>query len=110
MAVKDVREYYDKVCNQYVEMLDTLKEMQEAYSLGQISQEQVNNLEKTIEPLKTNYERISWIMYLLNRPQRKKKVEKWKKQNEPTMRNFSDKNTAEATIKENEQVLEKIKK
>ena len=29
MAVKHVKEYYEKVCKQYIEMRDNLKEMEE---------------------------------------------------------------------------------
>lgn len=109
MAVKDVKEYYDKVCDQYVEMLDNLKEMQEAYELGNISQEQFENLKKIIEPLKSNYERISWIMYLLNIPQRKKKVKKWKKQNDVLMSKYEKKNDIESTLDENSKALSQMK-
>lgn len=110
MARKHVDEYYNKVCDQYVEMLDTLKDMQEAYELGKISQEQIENLKATIEPLKTNYERISWIMYLLNTPQRDKKAKKWEKQNKSMNMKFGEENTPESTIKENDEVLKKMKK
>lgn len=109
MAVRDVKEYYDKVCDQYVEMLDNLKEMQEAYELGNISQEQFENLKKIIEPLKSNYERISWIMYLLNIPQRKKKIKKWKKQNDVAMTKCEKENSIEATLDENSKALSQMK-
>lgn len=106
MAVKHVKEYYNKIADQYVEMLDNLKEMQEAYELGNISQEQFENLKKIIEPLKTNYERISWIMYLLAIPQRGEKVKKWKKQN---YMGISDINCIEETIDENSKALSEMK-
>jgi hypothetical protein len=80
--------------------------MQEAYELGNISQEQFEKLKEIIEPLKTNYERISWIMYLLAIPQRDGKVKKWKKQN---YMGISDINCIEETIDENSKALSEMK-
>lgn len=109
MAVKHVKEYYNKIADQYVEMLDNLKEMQEAYELGQVSQEQFENLKKIVEPLKSNYERISWIMYLLAIPQRDKKVKKWKKQDYMRVSEIPEENSLDATFDENSKALSEMK-
>ena len=109
MAVKHVKEYYNKIADQYVEMLDNLKEMQKAYELGQVSQEQFENLKKIVEPLKSNYERISWIMYLLAIPQRDKKVKKWKKQDYMRVSEIPEENSLDATFDENSKALSEMK-
>lgn len=109
MAVKHVKEYYNKVADQYVEMLDNLKEMQEAYELGQVSQEQLENLKKIVEPLKSNYERISWIMYLLAIPQRDNKVKKWKKQDYMRVSEIPEENSLDTTFDENSKALSEMK-
>ena len=61
MSVKDVREYYDKISEDYHELVLTLKELEEEYNNNLVSPEALENLKKQIEPIKTNFRTISYI-------------------------------------------------
>lgn len=68
MAKKDVMHYYDVISNQYLEMQESLKDMEEELRKNLISPDRVEQLKQTIEPIKNNYMRISYIVFLLNKP------------------------------------------
>lgn len=111
MAVKHVKQYYEEISNQYHEMLDTLKDFEKEASEGLVEPERIEQIKQTIKPLKDNYERWSYMMFLLNRPNRNSKVNKWQKlQNQINKnKNFDSKNTLEAVTQENEETLQKLK-
>ena len=73
MAKSHVNLYYLQCQQDYFEMLDNLKEFKELASQGKISQENYNQMLREIEIIKSNYERLSYIMLLLNKPRRKSK-------------------------------------
>lgn len=73
MAKSHVVQYYLEVENQYLEMAENLKEMQQLVAENKISADECEQVLKEVEVLKANYERIAYIMFLLNRPNRKNK-------------------------------------
>lgn len=73
MAKKHLNLYYLQCQNDYLEMIDNLKEFKELASTGKISPEDYNQMLREVELVKSNYERISYIMMLLNKPQRDSK-------------------------------------
>ena len=109
MAKRDVEEYYQQVCRDYKEMLDTLTDMEDAFNQNMVSEEQLNNVKNMIVPLKSNYMTLSWIMYLLYKPQRKEKADKFDRE----MTKFkSDKDINRDklhVLTENQEVLNKLK-
>lgn len=68
MSRKHVEEYYDVMCKDYSDMIEALHDMEEEATKGLISPDQLEQMKETIKPLKENYMRISYIMYLLNKP------------------------------------------
>lgn len=102
MAKSHLIKYYLEVEYQYLEMLDTLKELKELVKEGKVSDETYTQEEANVIKLKENYERMAYIMFLLNQPQRKsKKLDSetllWYKE----LKNHSK----EAIIDENKDVL-----
>lgn len=73
MAKRDVNLYYLQVQNDYFEMLENLKEFKDLAERGSISQEEYTSMLNQVELVRNNYERISYIMLLLNKPRRKSK-------------------------------------
>ena len=61
-----------------------------------------------IEPLKVNYERISYIMYLFNKPVRRKKKFSYEFENKKRLNNFSN-SSLEDIHKENQEVIKNLK-
>jgi len=87
MSRRDVEEYYNLITNDYKEMVNTLKEMEELAAQDIVNPDKVDEVRRMVEPLKNNYQRISYIMFLLNQPNRKKKVERYVKSNEKFLAN-----------------------
>ena len=110
MAVKHVKEYYEQICNQYVQMNQELRDFQKEVENGLVEPERIDNLKKIIEPLKNNYMTISWIMYLLNQPQRPSKERAYERRNRKFLETLDNKFKKESILKENEDVINNIGK
>lgn len=106
MAYKHLKQYYDTICAQYFEMKDNLKYLEDEATNNMVSPEQIDNYKKLIEPLKTNYEQISYIMYLIHKPQRKEKSAKYIKMNKNFIKNFNEANSTENRVIANKKLLE----
>ena len=77
MAKRHVEEYYNTVCNQWLAMQNELNDFAEEARKGLFPPERLEQIKETIQPIKTNYETLSYIMYLLNMPNRKEKESKY---------------------------------
>ena len=75
MARKHVVKYFLEMENQYFEMLDNMKDFKELFDSNKISEEEYNSFVNQVELLKSNYERIAYIMFLLNKPNKSDKKE-----------------------------------
>ena len=108
MAVKDVVKYYHEIQGQYQSLNNKLIKLTEEINNNLAPPELYERLEKEIQPLKNNYQTISYIMYLLNKPTRRSKEFKYNKQSEKLLKQIDLKNTAEGKINENNRILSKI--
>ena len=106
MSVKHIKAYYGKIAQDYISMKEELKDMENELNDGMVSPEMVEQMKKTIEPLHQNYMRWSYVMFLLNQPNKKSKEAKYKKQNEELIKKFA--NTKDEH-QENEEAINKIK-
>lgn len=109
MAKKDVVLYFLQVQNQYMEMLDEVKDLEEALKTKHIEQEQFDAVQKDIEIIKNNYERLAYIMMLLNKPQRKRKQLKEEQENKYWY-DYLKGASKEAIMNEDKDALEDFKK
>ena len=108
MAVKHIKEYYEQVCDQYVMMNDELRDFQKEVENGLVEPERLDNLKKMIEPLKNNYMTLSWIMYLLNQPNRDSKERAYQKRNKKFIESLDKNFNKEAIMKQNDEVIKSI--
>ena len=108
MSVKHVNEYYKKICDQYTEMINDIKEIEREAEKGLIEPERVERLREQVEPIKLNYERWAYMMYLLHQPNKKEKINKYKKQNSKLLKTLSSSNSLEAVIDENNEARKHI--
>lgn len=83
MSVKHVKKYYDEVCNQYHEFVAELKDFQDLCNQGMVAPEVIEQAKKSIEPLKDNWEKLNYIIFLLNKPNKKSKQARYSKTNYP---------------------------
>ena len=108
MAVKHIKEYYEQVCNQYILMNEELKDFQKEVENGLVEPERIENLKKMIEPLKNNYMTLSWIMYLLNQPNRDSKERAYQKRNKKLIASLDKNFNKESIMKQNDEVIKSI--
>lgn len=80
MSVKHVKKYYQQVCDQYSQMIEELKDFEKEAEEGLFPPEKIDQIKLSIEPLKINYERWSYMMYLLNLPNKSVKKKKYERQ------------------------------
>ena len=100
MSVKHVQKEFLKICNDYHEMVETLHELEQELADKVISEETYNRMIAPVEQMKANYLRWSYMIYLLNLPNKKEKQKRYKKQ-------FVDMQNAD--LAENEELLNKLK-
>lgn len=106
---KDVIEYFMHMQKQMNDMDKMFAQFNKEISEGLVSEEQKNNFLCYYESVRNNYQRVAYIMYLLNQPPqfvqnyRMKKQQKLQKKAE---RKFKEQHaTMDDVIEENEQTL-----
>lgn len=108
MAIKHIRDYYDEICNQYADMLKEIRDFEEEARQGLIEPERLDKIKEDIKPMKDNYERWSYMMFLLNLPTRKEKQKRYERQNKKFLKAISNTNKIDAIIEENNKSIESI--
>ena len=83
MSKKDFDLYYEEVCKQYKDFLEELKDFEELAKQQVVSPETIENAKAVIEPLKVNWETLNYVMYLLNKPVKKSKQDRYEKSCKP---------------------------
>ena len=109
MAVKDVRAYYEEVASQYTDMMNELKDFTELAHNNMFPPERLEQVEQTIQPLKRNYEMLSYVMFLLNKPNRKEKAKKYEKCQSKLIKNLDKCNTREGVLQENAEAIKNLR-
>ena len=88
---------------QYKDFAAELKDFEDLCSKKLVSPEIVANAKKQFLVVKDNWERLNYIMYLLNKPVKKSKTNWYNKQNETKLKNCI---TSEQVIAENNKALD----
>lgn len=110
MAKRDVTEYCYTMLQQYIELQNDLKDFEQAFRDGHITEERLAEVKFDVERVKENYDRLVYIQYLYDLPNRPKKKEKFKKANKDIEQYFDEKNASSATVfEENKSIIGKIK-
>ncbi len=71
MARKHLVQWYLEQQNIYFEMLDNIKDFQELLAERKITDEEYQEQAKELEKIKEQYEWLSYVMFLLNKPVKK---------------------------------------
>ncbi len=85
MARKHFDEYYNKVCSQLFQLQETFNDMAKEVDSKMIEPERLEQVKKTIQPVKDSYTTLSYIKYLLDMPNRKHKQPRYKAQNKKVL-------------------------
>lgn len=110
MSVKHIREYYSTIATQYLVMKDTLKQLEESAKedeeVAKNMLQNITNIRQQVNLLKSNYDRISYLIYLLDMPNKKEKKKKYRNR---IKLNIDTKDTAESVKQENDDIINNIK-
>ena len=79
MALIDVKQYYYKMLNQYLEMKNDLADFEQAVRDGHITEDQLAIVKEDLAVVELNYNRLTYIMYLFELPKQKYKKLKFRK-------------------------------
>lgn len=109
MAKRHVVRYFLELENTYVEMQDTVKELQELAKEGKVEESMFLNMKQDLDVIKENYERVSYILFLLNKPNREKKQDYEEKLNADWYR-YLKCSSKEAVVNESKDALSHFKK
>ena len=111
MAAKDVKEYYFKLIAQKAELAADLADFEEALKNGFITEDQMQAAKDELIPYQINLDRLTYIMYLLELPNRKAKKAKFAKQNKKILDELGKRNADEqSVISENKSALDTFRK
>ena len=111
MAAKDVKEYYFKLIAQKAELEADLADFEEALKNGFITEDQMQAAKDELIPYQINLDRLTYIMYLLELPNRKTKKAKFAKQNKKILDELGKRNADEqSVISENKSALDAFRK
>ena len=108
MARKDFDEYYANIYKQYNDLQKTLADMSKEVEDNIVEPERVDNLKKLIEPIKTSYQILTTVKYLLDRPKRKNKVKAYENRSNKFI-NIAEDNTKEGIINRNKNIIQTLK-
>ena len=112
MSIKDVRDYHLRMTADYMELKETIKQL-ESEITNEMSSEALKNIEilkKRAESVQENYNRINYIIYLLDMPTKKKKQKRWTNQEKRRLESIPTSDRLEAVQEENKSNLDELKK
>ena len=111
MAVKDVKKYYAKLIAQKAELEADLADFEEALKNGFITEEQMQAAKDELIPYQINLDRLTYIVYLLELPNRKTKKAKFANQNKKVLNELEKRKADEqSVIAENKSALDAFRK
>lgn len=106
MSKRDFDIYFQKVANNYHEMVLELNDMSKEFEEGVVSPEVYEQMKRTIEPIKRNYETLNYVDYLLNKPVRKQKQAIYERQSKKQLKECR---VEKEVLEENKKSLEELK-
>lgn len=109
MAKKDFDEYVLKISKQYKEFQEVLKEVSKEAQENITSLDFMDNLKRQIEPLKQNYERVMYIKFLLDQPNKKSKLKKYNQSLKSSLKRLNKDNSLNNVLEENKFIISGLK-
>lgn len=111
MSVKHVKEYYDKVASDYVMMKKTLEELEKTAQISpnENLNQNIINIKQAVDKLKENYMRISYIVFLLNMPNKKEKRKNYENYEKKKLNKIPEEHRLDAILQEDKESIDTIK-
>jgi hypothetical protein len=98
MALRDVKEYYFKMLGQYLEMKEDLADFEQALKDGFITEEQMQAAFDEVTRVQQNCERLGYILYLFELPNKKAKKAKHNKMHAQLVDLFKNKKADTSSV------------
>lgn len=89
-------------------MINDIKDIETEAEQGLVEPEFIDRLKQQVAPIKLNYERWSYMMFLLHQPNRKEKLSRYQKQNRKLLNKLSPQNSLQAVLEENEEARKHV--
>lgn len=111
MSKKHVENYYLKMVSDYTEMKEVLEELQKSITDDptSVNMEYINAIKEKVKLLESNYKRLSYIMFLLNMPNRDSKKERYITREHKKLDAIPENDRRSAVETENKEALDLIK-
>lgn len=106
MAIKDVINYCNECESQYKEFKKEMEDFNLLCSQGMIAPEIVENAKRMFSVIEDNYKKLNYIIFLLNKPVKKEKFNRYMGQNKKLIHNSISK---EEVLSQNRDSLQGIK-
>ena len=106
MSRKDFDKYLSQITQQYLSLNNALKELSEEVDENMATPEKIEQLKLTIQPVKTSFDTLNYIRYLLDKPTRKTKIPRYNKQNSKLLQSCTQK--SEDVLQKNEDIIKKL--
>lgn len=107
MSKRDFDEYYNSIFEQYKSLQGSLEEMSKEVSNGMVEPERLDNLRATVAPVVTSYQTLSYIKYLLDKPNKCTKRARYDKQS--VLLKKSEENNGKKILNRNSDIIRDIK-
>ncbi len=108
MSRKDFDLYFQQISKQYHDLNVALQDMSEEVNNGMLEPERLEGIKATILPVKNSYETLNYIRYLLDKPTRKSKHNRYNGQNKKVLNTCKDK-TKELVLQENSRIINSLR-
>ena len=110
MSIRDVRKYHMRMTADYKELKDTLKKLESEITpeSSKNAIQSLDTIKKQVAVVEENFNRINYIMYLLDIPQRKKKQQRWEAQNKKKIDSIPEKDRLDNIHNENKNMIKSL--
>lgn len=112
MSIKEVRDYHLRMTSDYISLKETLDRLEAEITpeTSKVALDNIEQIKKQVARVQENYNRINYIIYLLDMPKRKKKQHSWEKQNKKFLNAIPEKDRKEGIEKENKEIISNLNK
>ena len=108
LSRKHFDDYYNKICSQFFSLNKVFDDLSKEVAEGMVEPERLEQLKVTIQPIKDSYQTLSYIKYLLDQPQKRRKQPRYKDMNKKLLK-ISEGHQAEDVLNNNKQILDSLK-
>lgn len=109
MALKDVKEYYNTMARQVVELKSDLADFETAFKKGYITEDKLDDIKAETAKIEENFNRLTYIMYLFEIPNRDEKRLKSNRTNKKLIEHLKPYSKEEVEL-ENKSLLTDIRR